>query len=667
MPFWWRRRRKPWFGRWTTYKRKRRYKPRRKRRRIYRRRRTYRTNKRRRRSRRKVRRKQQKIILKQWQPESIKKCKIKGLGVLVLGAEGTQYRCFTDYKNEWTSPKLPGGGGFGCELYTLEYLYSEYKAKNNIWTSSNKYRDLCRYTGCTITLFRHPQTDFVFAYDIQPPFTINKYTYMFLHPQMMLLRKNKKIILSTATNPKGKLYKKIKIKPPKQLSTKWFFQQEFTKYGLVALAASACNFRYPWLGCCNENLIITLYYLQADFYKDSGWAQASITYNPMTAITQMATNNIYYYDINKKDLKYTMNPDDVKSYDGALNYDKGWFCSKVLKAWKVTSATGKELGLQPCGIIRYNPAIDTGKGSKLWVVNTLTHDWRIPTDEDLIMEGYPLWLMLHGYTSFLYQVKGQKQPFSSGMIVVKSDAISRVKGIDTRGFYPILDQNFINGRNAKDTPPWLFQGKYWYPSIYAQRESISQIVNCGPYIPKYNEEKYSTWQLNYRYNFYFKWGGSYPPGQDAEDPEKKKPYPVPDKFQETVSIADPVSQKYETIFKTWDYRRGSLTKTAIKRMQQNLQTDDSLSTDSTGCSSAKKKRLLPTLQNPKKENQEIQNCLRSLCEENTWQEPKEDTNIYQLLQQQHQQQQQLKHNLLTLIANLKSQQRTILHQTGYLA
>lgn len=192
-------------------------------------------------------------------------------------------------------------------------------------------------------------------------------------------------------------------------------------------------------------------------------------------------------------------------------------------------------------------------------------------------------------------------------------------------------------------------------------------MNCGPYIPKYNETKNSTWQCNYHYKFYFKWGGSYPPTPDAENPESKNVYPVPDKQQETVSIADPISETYEKVFKTWDYRRGSLTKTAIKRMQQDLSSDDSLSTDSTGCSYKKRRKTLPTLQDPKKENKEIQDCLLSLCEKSTWQEPPPDTNIFQLLQQQHQQQQQLKHNLLTLIADLKSTQRTMLHQTGYLA
>ncbi len=206
MAFWWYRRRKPWFRNYRTRK-TRRYRGRARRPRRFRRRRNRRTHRRRRRRYRKVRRKQKKIILKQWQPESIRKCKIKGTGTLVLGANGTQYRCYTIYKDEWTNPKNPAGGGFGCELITLKYLYKEYLYKNNIWTTSNEYYELCRYTGCNITVYRHPETDFILAYDTQPPFYINKYTYMFCHPHQMLQRKHKKILLSTATKPNGKIKK----------------------------------------------------------------------------------------------------------------------------------------------------------------------------------------------------------------------------------------------------------------------------------------------------------------------------------------------------------------------------------------------------------------------------------------------------------------------------
>lgn len=100
-------------------------------------------------------------------------------------------RCYTTYKSEWTNPKTPTGGGFGVELITLSYLYSEHKFFNNIWTSSNDYYDLCRYTGGRVTFYRHPETDFILAYDTQPPFDLNKFTYMYCHPYMLMQRKEK--------------------------------------------------------------------------------------------------------------------------------------------------------------------------------------------------------------------------------------------------------------------------------------------------------------------------------------------------------------------------------------------------------------------------------------------------------------------------------------------
>lgn len=541
-----------------------------------------------------------------------------------------------------------------------------YLARKNIWTFSNKYKDLVRYTGTRFTFFRHPETDFILAYDIQPPFHITKWTYMSIHPQMLLLRKHKKLLLSTATKPNGKLTARFKIRPPKQLVTKWFFQKDFAQYGLVAIAAAACNLRYPWLACCNENLIITLRYLQPQFYHNSAWAQSTQEYNPVYGTQPMKKGLTFNYILGNQKGTYTMTNHEIKDYQTSVDISKGWFQPKILNAYEVKDGSITQ-ALTPCGVLRYNPADDDGQGNKLWVVNTLTYNWKIPTDDDLILEGYPLWLMLYGYTSFLYQVKADKNPFSSSLIVVKSSALQRVFGTDTTGWYPLIDKSFMDGKGPGNTDPILLHRKYWYPSLYGQRDSISQLVNCGPYVPKYNETKNSTWQCNYKYTFYFKWGGHYPPEQEAENPEKKNIYPVPDKQQETISIADPISEKYDTVFKSWDYRRGSLTRTAIKRMQENLQSDESLSTDSTGCSSKKKKKYLPTLQDPKKENKEIQKCLLSLCEENTWQEPPQDSNILELLQQQHQQQQSIKQNLLTLIADLKAKQRNLLHQTGYLA
>lgn len=491
-----------------------------------------------------------------------------------------------------------------------------------------------------------------------------------LHPHMLLQRKRKKIILSRDTKPNGRLKKRIKIKPPKQLSTKWFFQQEFSSYGLVTLAASACNFRYPWMGCCNENQIITLHYLQPGFFKHSEWAQYHTgPYNPLGfSGTGMSTSLYYYYYKGNQLTQYFMNDAPGKYYETSVGYTTGWFIPQVLSAVAVYRKPNKQepLSLTPCGTLRYNPVDDTGQGNKLWVTPTISGTYGIPKDQDLVMEGWPLWLMLYGYTSYLKQVKNKTINFQANMIVVQSPALHRVRGEDPTPFYPLLDSSFINGKGTNNTDPILFLSKYWYPSMYSQRDSISAIINCGPLVPKYNEVRESTWQLNYNYSFYFKWGGSFPPVPEATNPATKETYPVPDKFQESIQVADPEQQKAATILKTWDYRRGSITKKALKRMFENLETDQALSTDSEGSSSPKKQRVLPLLQDPQEENKEIQDCLHSLFEEHTFQEETQEPDLLKLIYQQQQHQQQLKCNLLTLITDLKAKQRNILHHTGFL-
>ncbi len=53
------------------------------------------------------------------------------MGILVLGAEGTQIDNFTITKYDYVPPKVPWGGGSGLENITLEYLFEEYQFKNN--------------------------------------------------------------------------------------------------------------------------------------------------------------------------------------------------------------------------------------------------------------------------------------------------------------------------------------------------------------------------------------------------------------------------------------------------------------------------------------------------------------------------------------------------------
>lgn len=59
-----------------------------------------------------------------------------------------------------------------------------------------------------MSFYRHPHVDFVVWYNRQPPFEIEKETYMQYHPYMLMQQKHKIIIPSLATAPKGKYKKK---------------------------------------------------------------------------------------------------------------------------------------------------------------------------------------------------------------------------------------------------------------------------------------------------------------------------------------------------------------------------------------------------------------------------------------------------------------------------
>ena len=489
---------------------------------------------------------------------------------------------------------------------------------------------------------------------------------MMMHPQMLMLRKHKKFLLSTATKPLGRTKLKLKIKPPKQMSTKWFFQEHFAKYGLVTIMAAACNLRYSKLGCCNYNQIITLYAINPGFYKDSNWAQdhGHSPYKPYQ--TYPSTNTYKYYDLRDQRQQYTMQDSEVNTYLSSVNHDTGYFNYRVLRSYDVLQGR-TQTGMLPITILRYNPEIDTGKGNRIFLTSVLTGQYNVPKQDGLILEGYPLWMMLYGFTSYIKQVYKDASYFTGHMICVQSPALYRVRGLEKQEFYPLIDLNFIKGTTPWDSVPTDTEKKYWYPQLKYQVQSINQIVECGPLVPKYDQTRNSTWECNYRYSFYFKWGGASHPDQTAENPKDKRDYDVPDKIFEGLQISNPAKESYATIFRPWDYKRGSLTEKAIKRMYDHLESDSTLSTDSDSSQPKKKKKMLPTLSVPQEENKKIQTCLQELCEESTFPEQTNQQQLFDLIQQQHQQQEQIKLNIMTLLADLKHNQRSLLYHTGILS
>jgi len=602
----------------------------------------------------------------QWQPDSIRKCHIKGQGTLIVGAEGTQMFCYTKDKFKYVPPKTPYGGGFGAEKYTLSYLYEEYTFHNNIWTATNLYKDLCRYLWCRFTFYRHPDTDFVVNYSRQPPWELNKYTYPSCHPQQMLLEKHKVVVFSQASKPHGKYKYKLKVKPPKQLITKWFFTKPFSNYGLLYLKGSALNLRYSFLSASNENMLVNISSINPKWYINTDWARArqdTQGYLPQNSMNRSVSwvNKTKGGGTVTKEMPQT----SFSTYDGSVSYDNGWFNKDFLRAIKLESPKGTVLAQLPLNYGRYNPTRDKGKGNKIYIISTIADGWGPPTtDKNVLIEDLPLWLGLYGYVSYLETIKPPDW-LKSSLIVLESDYIYHSGTPVPATKWAPIDSDYIEGNKPYEQPITTTEKTRWYPNYKWQLKSLNAIVECGPFIQQYSEEKYSTWELKYHYDFYFKWGGPQVPGQDIKNPQELNTYDVPDKFTGRIQISNPAKQTPETILQPWDYRRGQLKETALKRMLQHLETDSEFEYLAEESPQKKKQRLGAALRDPQETQQEAKNCLLSLCEESTCQDPENKT-LEQLIHHQQEQQQHLKFNIIKLLLDLKEQQRMLQLQTGML-
>nr|UHK05954.1 MAG: ORF1 [Torque teno midi virus] len=654
MPFWWARRRRPWYPRWRKRRyNRRKYPKRRQRRRRYRR--PYRRRHGRRRK-RKVRRKNKQITIKQWNPDCIQKCKIKGFGYLIAGAQGSQMRCYTNTKENYTQPKAPGGGSFGCEVFNLEYLFKEWVAHKNIWTRSNDYKELVRYCGCKFTFFKHLDTDFIVSFERQPPFTFRKDTYQHIHPLKMLLSKHHRILSSIQRKRGGRNSMTLKIKPPKGLTTKWFFQREFATYPLLKLNGVATNFSYSLFGPNTQSPNITIPALNTQFYTQHNWAQTRTT--PYYPYPSYPTTNPYTYTAPNGKTS-TPRPDN---YSESIDYTKGFFNPIVLQAVQVKQNETKYHHL-PVVYGRYNPEEDTGHNNQVWLTTVISNkDWQPTTNPDLIFAEEPLYVIFFGIYDWVKSLKGGIDLLKTGMFVVKSPAIKPISGT-TQTIWPILDMSFILGKMPWDETATQQDKAAWYPTTDKQMQIMNSIVECGPLTPKYSNLKSSTWQLPYLYTFYFKWGGSQITDQLIQDPKTQETYTPFYNEPQTIQVADPLKQIPETIFKPWDYRRGILTRSALKRMRENLSSNASIQLDETE-SPKKKKKVTSQIQHNYQSSEETSTYLQEIIEKDTF--PQEETNLQQLIYHQYNQQQQLKQHIYKILNKLKKKQRNILLQTGFL-
>lgn len=123
---------------------------------------------------------------------------------------------------------LPGpfGGGMTTDKFTLRILYDEYCRFMNYWTASNEDLELCRYRGCTLWFFRHPDVDFIILINTMPPFLDTQHTGPSIHPGLMALNKRARWIPSLKSRPGKKHVVKIRVGAPRMFTDKWYPQSD---------------------------------------------------------------------------------------------------------------------------------------------------------------------------------------------------------------------------------------------------------------------------------------------------------------------------------------------------------------------------------------------------------------------------------------------------------
>lgn len=590
------------------------------------------------------------------------------MGSIIIGADGKQMLCYTNEKEILTPTKTPGGGGFGIERYTLQYLFEQWAARRNIWTRSNLYTDLCMYKGCKFTFYRHNNVDFIINYNRQPPFQLDKTTYLSTHPTQMLLGKHKRILQSKLRKTNGKEKLILRIKPPKTMINKWYFQKQFTLADLCQITATCANFSFPNIGPTNENQILNLTSLNTDFYKDSDWGQQHTTaYYPYSDIKR----NLYFWS-KKKDGSWQKVQINYSDYFKSINYTTGAFNPLVLNASHISDTEQpppdnptfhEAMSNLPIVPIRYNLPKDTGAGNLVWAQSILAARWSAPPkDSHLAIANTPVWLALWGLSSYIRKHLQDYNVLRSYIFVIQSPAITRLQTSSTQTIFPIISSSFLNGKNPYNTDISPKHKEYWYPTYYDQEEILNLICEAGPYVPKLERNRESTWELSYHYCFYFKWGGPEITDQQVANPTNQDTWVEPYTNTPRLQISNPLKQDTDSLLHSWDFRRGIVTQKALERMCSHLETDTDFEPDQEG-PPKKRKKIGCELPYPGEEEKEVQACLQELCKESICQE-EETHDLHQLIKQQKEQQQHLKRNLLILLKDLKLKQKDLQLQVG---
>nr|UGV36171.1 MAG: ORF1 [TTV-like mini virus] len=641
----WRRRRRPWIRYWR---------PRGIIRRRWKRRRPW--------VRRYFKRKLKTLTVKENQPKCIRKCKIKGLIPLIQCTADRIAFNYDSYELSTVPERLPGGGGFGIKNFSLRALYAEHRYAHNVWTRTNEHLPLCRYLGCKMIFYQSELTDYVVSFSNTLPLESNLGMYNTMQPSMHCMVQNKLLVPSRKTYPKRKPYFIKRIRPPTQLLNKWYFQSALSKTPLLMLRTTAMSMEHFYLSPNAKSSNITIPTLNTGLIKNRNFKNPP---NDGYYASGYGTQKVYLYttrqeyqgNINNIQIQHLVFLGDSKNHvEGAAFSDiypqstefttnKQKWLTEHKKHWgnpfyptyihpdnpdapvfqsaksyptyinEMSTQTTKATGLTQVEIIhktRYNPHADYGQDTMCYFLPVTKDEqsWDPPDNEQLTNENLPLWLLVWGFPDFQKKLKKLLHIDEDYLLVIIQTHTRPIRN----ALVPI-SMSFINGYSPYENSFNKLDQERWYPQFQYQQEIYNDICTSGPGTAKV--PKNTNIEAKAKYCFYFKWGGDLPPMSIIEDPTEQPFYPVPSNKYAATSLQNPESRP-ERLLYTFDERRGTLTKKALKRITQDWETKTTFVTDGSNLfSEPTPLQETETSETSSSEEEETETLLRKLHKQRT--------------------------------------------------
>nr|UGV39661.1 MAG: ORF1 [TTV-like mini virus] len=566
------------------------------------------------------------LRLKEWQPKVIRKLSVKGMYCLFQCNHRLLNRNYTQYKEDIPPEGIPAGGGYSLNVFTLDSLFTEHEKARNKWSRGNKNLPLIRYTGCEFKIYRPKYTDALVKFQNCYPMKATNLTYTGTQPYIMSMSLGTKRIKRLSDTANKKPYKKFKFKPPEQMTNKWFFSADLAKKGLILVAATAADFNNIYISPYSESDTISFKVLNTKIFQNRHFATLPTSgYHPKDGFWLWASENgsndpqfkqmIFLGDTTQYKQGHAIHTlegiTDDSTIADAINKltqtTDNWgnpfaeiYMDKIHRIWrtnnsptitlsqhkdkKVTENISKlgftEVQQELYFNVRYNPNRDKGYNTQIYFLTNWQEKtgWDPPTNPNLILTGFPIWLIVWGWTDYHLRLSEITNIDTHYLTVIQSDAIEPQNlHLDA---WVILDKTFTHGDSEwhEDHGRTDWDNTHWYPMTHYQMQTLENIAQSGPMTAHLADKK--TEELHCEYTFYFKTGGCVPPMDKITNPSNQPIYPIPTNIANANSLQSP-TEPIETYLYSFDERRGEITQTAADRISKDYKSAKHLFTDTT--------------------------------------------------------------------------------------